>query len=447
MRKRLWTVCAAVALAVTTAARAQPPADFAPAAGDPFRDPIFLPPGTPTPKTTPQPKPEPTEPPSMIFAASLFDAATAPDPLGPLPSAAGELARQTTACACAPGFTAWFSAELLIGSTRGPSLVPVVTTGPASAGPFAGAVGQPTTVALFGGRQILNDWRSGLRAAAGVWLDPAHRGGVGARVYSLFSGREHFATRATGASVVNVPHLVPVGGSAVQLPVFVGFPGLTAGGATASARTAFTGFDLNYRRLLDRGPGYRVELLAGYRQLYLGDELSASFTATPLGLPAALAPRLSGTDRVRTRNDFYGPQLGLYASTGWNRLTLEGHAATALGVTVSDLDFARARALGVGPAGNPAPVAAGLAALGVPGLPLGATARSDSLTYFGVVAEGGVRLKWSVTDHLRLTGGYSFLYWNDVRRAPEMFAGSPALRPRAVDFATHLFSTGLELRY
>ena len=56
---------------------------------------------------------------------------------------------------------------------------------------------------------------------------------------------------------------------------------------------------------------------------------------------------------------------------------------------------------------------------------------------FGLVGEGGLRLNWRATDHVRLTGGYSFLYWNNVRRAQEVFASSAVLRQHAGDFTAH----------
>lgn len=452
MRRRVWIVCVAV-LAMCGAPRAaRADADFEPLTNDPFTDPLFNPlgaPGAPVPKP-----PEPKPPQSIIFVESLFDAATASDPF-PLPSATEGVASATRTCACLPDCRTWLSAEWLIGSTRGTSLVPVLTTGPASAGLLAGAVGQPATVPLFGGKPVLNDWRSGLRIEAGMWFDPDRRSGVSARIYSLFSGREQSTVRGTGTNVIRVPHFMPVGAGAAQIPVFVGFPGVITGTATASARTCFTGGDASYRRLIAGSDDTRLELLAGYRQLHLCDELGATFTATPVGINAALIPRLTGLDSIRTENDFYGPQLGLYASRAWNRLSLEGHAATALGVTVSDLDFARSRVLGIGAPGSTAPIAGALAGFGLPAalaasvnrIPLRSTVENGELAYFGVVAEGGVRLKWAPTDHLRLTSGYSFLYWNNVRRAPEMFTGGPVLRPRAVDFATHIVSAGLEMRY
>ena len=444
MRYRAWVLCAAAVFGPAGGAPAQPKPE-APAGRDPFTDPIFNPPGVAKPVQTPPPgKPS--------AAPDASDPAAAPTLFESLCGAGNW-------CACSSGYTTWMTAEWVIGTTRGPSLVPVVTSGPASAGALAGAIGQPTTVPLFGGRPVLNDWRSGLRAEAGVWLDPDHRTGISARFYSLFSGTEAFAARPTGATVINVPQFTPTALGPVQTPLFVAFPGLTGGTVVAHARTSFAGGDLNVRRLLDGGTTYRVELLAGYRQLHLADELGTTFDASTAANPA-LAARVSGGDRVRTVNNFYGPQLGLYASADWNRFTLEGHAASALGVTVNELDFGRTRTLGAAPQVN----AAGLIALGVPPataaalvpavraataapVPLVRTSATDALTYLGVVGEGGGRLSWRATDHLRLTAGYSFIYWNNVRRAQDVFASGPALRSRAADFTTHLFSAGVDFRY
>lgn len=380
-------------------------------------------------------------------------------PLDPAPAGALADAVVPSVAECRPGcppqFTTWFAGEWLIGRARGVGLVPVVTTGPASAGLLAGAVGQPTTAPLFGGNRVLTDWRSGLRVEAGVWFDPDHTTGASARFYSLFSATDRLSLRPDGTAVVDVPQFVPAGGAVVQFPAFVGYPGAASGRVDAVARTTFLGGDLNLRRLLGRNDAGRVELLAGYRHLYLSDELTSSFAANPVGL--ALAPRVSGGDVLHSRNNFAGPQLGLYASTGGARFLLEGHAATALGVTAADIDYARARTISAGV--NPLATAAALVALGVPAVtaaqvaalanqPVATqTALSDTRTYFGVVGEGGVRAKWFVTDHVRLTAGYSFLYWNNVRRGTGEFTNTGALNPRATDFTTHLFNVGMEVRY
>lgn len=409
MRNRMCAVVAALGVWAGGAFPQEPgaPRSGLPApGGDPFTAPIFSP--TATPETYPGP-PVPT----------LADAVGANGPRTvALPPEAND------PCPCE--FRTWATVELLVGRTRGPSVAPLVTTGPAGAGALAGSVGQPDTVPLFGGRRLLDDWRTGLRVELGAWLDPDRRSGVALRLYSLFTTSAQFRAVPNGAVVINVPQSVSAGGTTVQVPAFVGFPGLTTGRVAADARTTFAGGDLNWRCALERNEWGRIELLAGYRQLYLSDRLNVSFAVTPTGANAGFGS-LTGSDDVRTRNSFYGPQLGLHAATAGRRVWLDGHAATALGVTVSDLDFARSRSAA--------------------GVPVARSNVSNRLTYFGVVAESGVRANWSVSDHFRLTAGYDFLYWNNVRRAQEMFVPGPVLRPQAIDFTTHLFTVGLDVRF
>lgn len=415
MRNRLCAVAATFGLLVGGARaqeRAAPPRELPPAPADPFSDPFF----------------KPIDP-TLAGTVAANDARKVALPPG---------------CPCGPGFTTWMTAELLIGRTRGPSVVPVVTTGPPSAGALAGAPGQPSTLPLFGGRRILDDWRSGLRVELGVWLDDEHRAAIGARFYTLFSTSEQFRAVPNGANVINVPQVVPAGALTVQVPAFVGFPGVSTGRVEATAQTTFAGGDLNARFALERNDRFRVDVLAGYRQLHLNDELGVNFTVVPVGANPLLAAQLTGTDSVRTRNNFYGPQLGLCATVGGDRFWVEGHAAGALGVTASELAFARLRNVGLAPGTAPL-----LAAFGLPAgqIPLTQANVNDRLTYLGVVGEGGVRLNWRAAEHVRVTAGYSFLYWNNVRRAQEMFVPGPVLRPQAIDFTTHLFNVGLELRY
>src|SRR5205814_1586745 len=119
--------------------------------------------------------------------------------------------------------------------------------------------------------------------------------------------------------------------------------------------------------------------------LYLDDELGSAFTVGGVGLPGLILPRITGTDAIRSRNDFFGPQLGLYASTGWNRLTLEAHTALAMGVTASDLNFVRTRT-GMG---NPVATTALLTAVGVPPLVAGGLAAATTQFPLAGTSTGG----------------------------------------------------------
>ena len=162
----------------------------------------------------------------------------------------------------------WGSAEVLLGMSRPVPVVPIVTTGPATAGVLnAGAIGQPGTVPLFGGAHMLGDWRGGLRAEGGLWFDSPQNSGVTARFYSLYSTSDQLIGAGNGLNVVNVPQFISVGGLIVRIPAPVGFPGLTTGTVSTTAQTMFAGGDLNLRRMLRQGSRWRVDALVGYRQL------------------------------------------------------------------------------------------------------------------------------------------------------------------------------------
>ena len=118
------------------------------------------------------------------------------------------------------------------------------------------------------------------------------------------------------------------------------------------------------------------------------------------------------------------------ASTSGKRWTLEGLGAVALGVNVSDLDFKRNRLA---------------MASGVPLTPLILTSVHDPMTYFGTVAEGGFKLGFRVTEHAKLTFGYTGLYWGNVRRAQEQLTFTPTLTGNTTYYFAHMLSCGAEV--
>jgi hypothetical protein len=322
----------------------------------------------------------------------------------------------------------WGSVELLIGNTSGVSVPPVVTTGAASAGLLAGAVGAPGTVALFGGRKMLDNWRAGLKTELGAWFGQDHVWGASARLYSLFSTSDQLVGEGDGTNVVNLPQVVTVGGVATQMPIFVGFPGIAVGSVATTAQTTFTGGDLNLRRLVASNRDFRFELFAGYRQMHLGDELGAAFRASG-GLGAVIL--LAGDDSIRTRNNFYAGQVGSLGSIALGRITLQGQSAFAIGVNASDLDFSRTR----------------IATIGTTQVPLVQTEDGGRVNFFAVAAEGGVRLGFRVTEHAKLTVGYTGIYLSKVRRAQEQYDLSDSPTGGITHFYANMLSLGGEVRY
>ncbi len=333
----------------------------------------------------------------------------------------------------ASNWRVWGGTEVLLGTSRPANVPPVITTGPASDGvPSAGAIGQPNTMPLFGGRKQLGNWRSGLRAEMGLWFSPEQTNGIAGRFYCLYTVSEHLLVTGNGTNVVNVPQFLPINGTMVQLPVYVGFPGLTTGTAAARTRNLFVGGDLNLRHTMHRSEQWRLEALVGYRQLYLRDELGTDFTVLGSPIVPQLPAVFSGGDTIITRNHFFGPQIGAIGAWHHKRWTAEGLATLAMGANVSERQYDRNRVIIV-PAMDP--------------IPLGSASVSDQSAYFGVMMEAGGKLTYSVTDCTRLTFGYTYLCWWNVRRASEQFNLSPSLNSTTTYYNAHMLSWGAEFRF
>ncbi len=350
---------------------------------------------------------------------------------------------------------AWASVDWLLGSTSGVDVPPLVTSGFTLAGPQAGAIGNPLSTFVFGERKMLDNWRTGVRAEAGLWLGERHIWGVSARYYSLFSTSDPLTVVGDGSNVVVVPLVVDTrqGGldilqellptvflnaafpgteiitsaTALQLPFLVSFPGVSTGTAVASVRTSFVGGDANLRRVIGECESLRLEAFIGYRQLRLGDELRRNFVSTSLVTGAVAV----GGDSVRSSNNFYGGQIGGLFSIVEEPWSWQITSAVAIGNNASDVDFARLRLLGV----------AGVA------LPLIFSDVGDRTNYFSLVSDTSVRLGLRVLPHTKLTFGYTALYWWNVRRAQNQYNLSQNLSNRTTGIFVSSFNWGIEWRY
>ncbi|HEY3790009.1 MAG TPA: BBP7 family outer membrane beta-barrel protein, partial [Urbifossiella sp.] len=287
----------------------------------------------------------------------------------------------------------WLSVEFLYWATQGTTIPPLVTTGPASLGAAAGSIGQPSTQDVFGGNRALNGLRPGFRITGGLFLDDSHDWALSHQIISLGSRSERLTGGSDGTNLVDLPQFGTVAGVPVQTPLFVGFPGVSKGTVTASDQTSFFSGDTHLRRVYQDPRGVRLDMLAGYRFLQLGDSISDSFDIVSATAPAATTPRLMGEDSVRTRNFFHGGEVGFNLSGVYHQVTFEMQTTLAMGVTVSDLDQSRTRS----------------AFIGSVGVPVVQTAYHNSTDYFSVVPQTGFKLGWQPMDHVRFTAGYDIL--------------------------------------
>ena len=334
------------------------------------------------------------------------------------------------AVACGPTLT--LTGEFLYWFAQASTLPPLVTAaGPGVPVPPGGALNRPDTDVRFGGTRADTAARPGGRFGLGYAL--SDRSGLEARFFFLGDSDDRFDGRS-------VPNGVTLGRPVTFAPI--GLPtALPVATVSGLATTRLLGVDLDYRRRLDCGGCSQLDLLIGYRYLHLGDRVEV-FNATPfqlVGLGNAGVGLVS--DSVRTRNSFYGPQVGVsYRRPLRAGFSLDALAKLSLGVTVARADLDGSTT--VGPAGVPVGLLVGPANTG-----------HGSTSYFGAVPEASLGVGYAVCDTLRLTAGYTFLYWSKVRRAADQIdlsGGSgdrPALRDVTGDYWAQGVRLGAEWRF
>lgn len=451
MWKKLSAVAAGCAVGSGLATAGGPSGFFAPPAGNAYSAPVFAAPIHPGPGTVPLPtNAGPLVAPVLLPVGSPTAAPvtvySSPAPTPNLPTPTIEAA-EPCATPCQPG-RFWTASDFFYGATQGTYLPPLVTSAPAGSPPLAGGLGSPTTTVLLGGRREGDSTRPGARFRLGYWFDAAQTSGFDAGFYYLGDLNESFTGgTAPGGVVLAQPLVNGLTGANFGLGIGSVAPGTVA----ASFGTHTVGADVNYRRGLVRTDARRVDLLVGYRYAHLGDDVevatAAAVAAAGAGPGALPIPASVLTiDSFRTRNNFHGPQVGVAASHKLGGgFAIDLLAKVAFGVTVTDADVSGGTATfvgGVQTAGVPVGVLAGAANSG-----------SYSSTDFAVLPEAGVKVGYEVTDHFRVTFGYSLLYWSRVRRAPEQIdltvlsPGHPGYRNQSTDVWVQGVTGGFEWRY
>ncbi len=312
------------------------------------------------------------------------------------------------------------------------TLPPLVSAaGPGIAVPPGAALGRPDTDVLFGGGRTDTAARPGARFSLDYAL--SDQAGVVSRFFFLGDSSDRFdGSSRPGGVTLGRPAVFAPAGLPTALPV-----------ATASglATTRLLGWDIDYRQRLDCGDGAQLDLLVGYRYLHLGDRVDVS-SSTPfplIGIGVAGVGVVS--DSIRTRNNFHGPQIGLslrrQLRAGWS---MDALVKLALGVTVARADLD------------------GSTVVGAAGLPVGllvgpANTVHGQNSFFAAVPEASLGFGYQACENLRLTAGYTLLYWSRVRRAADQIdlsagtADRPAFRDVTGDYWAQGVRFGAEWRF
>lgn len=311
---------------------------------------------------------------------------------------------------CGPKGRFWISAEVLLWWIKGDQLPPLVTVSATPAG--QGVLGSPDTAVLFGGSGINDGLRYGFRVSAGAWLDECHRWGIEGGFFALSRPQDGFLADGRGGVTLGRPFF----NVATEQPdaQLVSLPGVVSGAVAASSYSEFYGADLNLRRQLtcceDCCGGLRIDLLAGFRYLQLEEELvlRENLESIDPNGEVPVGTRLLVEDRFRTRNEFFGGQVGAIAERWRDRWFVNIRGLLGLGVNRQAVQIS----------GTTTILVPGFPAETRPGGLLAQASNSGtfSRSEFAVVPEIGVSLGYQVTDHLRLYAGYSLLWWTNVVR-------------------------------
>jgi hypothetical protein len=297
----------------------------------------------------------------------------------------------------------WVSAEYLLFKFSRPNTPPLVTGGPVPPGVVltGPALADPTTQVLYGGSGGLNnDLHSGGRFTFGFWFPECCNWGA------EFSGL--FLAKNTTSFTANSGYL----GRPYQ-DVTGGFPGVSTaelvndpvpGGVNGSVRVDYSsrawGLEANLLYKLCCGPNWRLNLLFGYRNFQLDENISITENLSAGGTP------INVYDSFSTHNSFNGGQVGLEGEFRFCKcFFVGGFIKVAVGDVYQSVNISGTglNISGLGP--NATGIFANSSNIG-----------NYSRNQLGVLPEACLKIGWDITDNLRVFVGYNFLYLSSVQR-------------------------------
>lgn len=310
----------------------------------------------------------------------------------------------------------WVRPELLAWWVQGFSVPALVTTSvPGTTRLNAGRLDQRTTTVLFGDDTVGNSGRSAGRIRFGFWFDPSKTAGLEASYLGASSETTNFSDSSANTPIIARPFFNVEPDFVGQDSELVAYPGFLQGSIQVSSKSTFETLEVLYRRTLSQGPCEVTDLLVGYRYVRLADQLSISDSKTSIATSGGIAvgTTLEELDQFNASNRFHGAEFGVVHQKYWGPWMCELTAKIALGTTNVQTSIRGQTTVTV-----PIPGTA-------PDLSVTETGLLAQRTNIGVrqndvvsvIPEVGLLMGYDVREDLRLTVGYTFMYWSSVTRA------------------------------
>ena len=314
----------------------------------------------------------------------------------------------------------WVSVEYLNWYQYGMETPALVTSSTPTTTPQsqAGVLGRSTTSVLYGGNNdILDDRMSGTRVRFGWWFANNPNLGIEGEYLGFGTRTENFDQQSNGAAILARPFYNAVTG--LDDSELVSYPGVLSGRVRTTATSKLDGSAVRFRRLLccSSGCGFspiacgpvpsqsRIDATLGWRFFQLKESLGIQEDLTSLS--TANPGSFVLNDNFRTRNQFNGGELGVHWMGRRGYWSLDMLMRLGLGNTRQEVVINGTTQTTQN--GNTTNANGGLLAQ-----------RTNSGTFvrnqFGVIPELGATLGYQLTQRMRLTAGYSFIYWSNVVR-------------------------------
>jgi hypothetical protein len=288
----------------------------------------------------------------------------------------------------APRMHPWFRGEYLLWWEKSANLPPLVSND---------ALDVAGVNILFGGDSVDPGSRSGARFTLGSWLSQSQEVGIEATYMFIGNRLVNFHTSSDQVAGLARPFfnvspdpdgLLPGKQDAQLVLPLNGTPGVI----DINLGNDFQSFELLMRQAMFRQPGQRVDFLAGYRYSRFSEILQINETTGVLQI----------IDSFGAGNQFNGAELGISAQTQHFRWSLEGVAKIGVGATRSTVAIN-------GTTKNGVTIQGGF-------LALPSNIGVYEQTNFTMLPEIGATLGCNLTPRMKLTCGYSLLYWGKIVR-------------------------------
>jgi hypothetical protein len=375
------------------------------------------------------------------------------DPYGDANWDGGPCCDNSCDMSCGPPRGFYGRAEYVLWWVRGANTPALVTTSP-NGTPSAEAGVLPGANVLFGDQKVNNQARSGGRFTLGYWLGDTGLWSVEDTFFFVGNATTNFQASSDGAPILARPFFNTL--TNAQDSVLLAFPNSVVGTVKIAATQQLYGNEINLRRAIYWDDFRRIDVLAGYRFLYLNEGLQASTFTTSIATGGAVpvGTTFSVVDNFSTRNNFNGGQLGLNAEFFDGRWSLNLRGKIALGSVTQRVNI-NGSTTTAEPGSAPVTNAGGI-------LALSSNSGQFNRGQFGVLPEFGADLRFQLTPLWRLNVGYSVMGLSNVLRPgdqvdtnlnPNLFppvngtATSPAFTFHNSNLLIQGFNAGIECNF